>query len=118
MNNMREKGKIFELKAKEYLEKKNYKILETNFYCKLGEIDIIANDNNVLVFIEVKARKNVKYGYPREFVTISKQRKIIKTAKYYMMKKRCSELQCRFDVIEIIPNISHMNHIENAFWVE
>lgn len=118
MSNTREKGKIYEVKAKEFLEKKNYKILETNFYCKLGEIDIIAYDNNVIVFIEVKARKNVKYGYPREFVTASKQRKIIKTAKYYMMKKNCFEFQCRFDVIEIITNIGQINHIENAFWVE
>lgn len=114
--NTREKGKCFEVIAKKYLENKNYNILETNFFCKLGEIDIIAAKDSVLVFIEVKARKTTKYGYPREAVTKSKQRKIIKAAKYYIMKNKFEDVQSQFDVIEIIYENKIINHLENAFW--
>lgn len=114
--NTRETGKSYEVIAKKYLENKNYKIIEMNFFCKLGEIDIIANNDNILVFVEVKARKDTKHGYPREAVTKSKQRKIIKTAKYYIMKKNLDDIQCRFDVIEIIYEDKIINHLENAFW--
>lgn len=87
-----------------------------NFFCKFGEIDIIASKDDILVFVEVKARKNIIYGYPRESVTTSKQRKIIKTARYYIMKKKYENVQCRFDIIEIIYEDKIINHIENAFY--
>ena len=118
MSNTREKGRFYELQAEEYLKNKRYKIINTNFLCKFGEIDIIATKDNVLIFIEVKARKNTKYGYPREAVTKSKQRKIIKTAEYFVMKNKYYETQCRFDVLEIIIEDNIINHLENAFWLE
>lgn len=118
MNNTRETGRFYELQAQKYFKKKKYKIIDKNFLCKFGEIDIVAAKDDVLVFVEVKARKNTKYGYPREFVTLSKQRKIIKTAEYYLMKNNCYDIQCRFDVLEIIIEDDIINHIENAFWIE
>lgn len=111
------KGFCFEEIAKRYLQSNNYLILDTNFYCRLGEIDIIALKNSVICFVEVKGRKNIDFGYPREYVTPSKIRKIIAAAKYYLMKKSYSDLNCRFDVLEIIEDKKEINYIENAFEV-
>lgn len=109
------KGFYFEEIAKRYLIDKRYVILDINFLCKFGEIDIIALKDGVLVFIEVKGRKNVDFGYPREYVTPTKMKKIISTANYYLMKKNYYNVMCRFDVIEIISDKKEINHIENAF---
>lgn len=109
------KGFYFEEIAKRYLQKNKYVILDTNFFCRFGEIDIIALKNSVICFVEVKGRKNTDFGYPREYVTPSKIKKIISAAKYYIMKKSYSDLSCRFDVIEIIADKKEINYIENAF---
>ena len=111
------KGFYFEEVAQRYLLDKKYLILETNFLCRFGEIDIIALKDGVCVFIEVKGRKNIDFGYPREYVTTTKMKKIISTANYYLMKKNYDNVQCRFDVIEIISENRQINHIENAFEV-
>lgn len=79
-------GNAGEKIAKIYLERNKYKILETNFRCKQGEIDIIAKDKKELVFIEVKTRKSIKYGLPAEAVNQVKQKHISKTAEYYIYK--------------------------------
>jgi putative endonuclease len=110
------KGFAYEKIAKEYLIKKNYTIIEENFTSKYGEIDIIAKNNETISFVEVKGRKNTSHGYPGEFVTGNKQRKIIMTAKYYIMKHGDYDTQYRFDVIEIILDEKSINYIENAFW--
>ena len=113
-------GVFGEEKASEYLEKAGYKIIKRNFSCRFGEIDIIACDNDYIVFAEVKLRKSDNYGAAAEFVSKTKQSKIIKTAQYYL-RFHASDLQPRFDVIEIYApegrtgSIS-LNHIENAFW--
>ena len=111
------KGFYFEEIAKRYLVDNRFVILDINFLCKFGEIDIIALKNGVLIFIEVKGRKNVDFGYPREYVTPTKIKKIISTANYYLMKKKYDNVSCRFDVIEIINDTKEINHIENAFEV-
>ncbi len=111
------KGFYFEEIAKRYLLINKYIILDTNFLCKFGEIDIIALKDGVLIFIEVKGRKNVDFGYPSEYVTPVKIKKIISTAKYYLMKKNYDDVKCRFDVIEIIIDKKEINYIENAFEV-
>lgn len=113
--NKENKGFYFEEISKRYLQSNGYIILETNFFCRLGEIDIIALKDNVISFIEVKGRKNTDFGYPREYVTPSKIKKIISTAKYYLMKKNYSDINCKFDVIEIISDKKIINYIENAF---
>ena len=109
------KGYEYEEIAKRYLLKSDYKILEQNFMSKFGEIDIIAEKNGIISFIEVKGRINTDFGYPRESVTKSKQKKIISAAKYYILKKNKEDLLCQFDVIEIILSEKRINYIENAF---
>lgn len=109
------KGFCFEEVARRYLKSKGYILLEVNFFCKFGEIDIIAAKDDALVFVEVKGRKNTDFGYPREYVTPRKIRKIISTANYYIMKNKYDDISCRFDVIEIINDTKEINHIENAF---
>jgi len=109
------KGYQYEEIAKRYLLKNNYKIIEQNFTSKFGEIDIIALKDSIISFIEVKGRKNTRYGMPREAVTWNKQKKIILCAKYFLMLNKYDDIQCRFDVIEIILDDKKIEHIENAF---
>ena len=109
----RAKGMTGENKAVEYLKKSKYKILETNFTCKQGEIDIIALKNDYIVFVEVKERETLEYGNPSEAVNTLKQNKIRSSAEIYLIKNKKIENPCRFDVIEI--HGEKINHIENAF---
>lgn len=89
--------------AKRFLQKKGYKLIEQNYKTPLGEIDIIAKDKDTLVFIEVKTRESIEFGYPFESVNYAKRQKIAKAAMSYL--KRFKEVpQCRFDVISIFYN--------------
>lgn len=117
--NIGERGRFGEDKAAEYLQKKGYAIVQRNYSCRSGEIDIIAENDDYLVFAEVKLRKNDRYGEAREFVNYSKQQKIIRTASLYLSRFE-TEKQPRFDVIEVYaPNgifsPVKINHLENAF---
>ena len=114
MNNI-QKGKLGESIALQYLIKKKSNILETNYRIKSGEIDIIAKINEELVFIEVKSRNSIKFGYPSEAVNYNKIKKIINTAKYYILKNNLSDIPIRFDVIEVYLKDKKINHIVNAF---
>lgn len=109
-----EKGRLGENVAVNYIIEKNYIVLERNFRAFTGEIDIIAEKDGEIVFIEVKYRNNIKNGYPREAVNKAKQKKIKNTALAYIEKYGMSEKNFRFDVIEILGN--NIEHIENAFW--
>ena len=111
--NKRAVGSHYEELATAYLLKKDYLILEHNFRCRSGEIDIIARDHEYIVFIEVKYRKTRAFGYPREAVTYQKQQHIIRTAQYFLTVKIGYELPCRFDVIEILDD--QITHLEAAF---
>ena len=103
MENCREVGALQEKKAAEYLSSLGYRILEQNFRCKIGEIDIIAEDKGVLVFLEVKYRRNRQCGTPAEAVTLTKQRKICRIADYYRMLHCVPDNKsCRFDVVAIL----------------
>ena len=116
----KEIGNIGEYKASLYLKNHGYKIRERNFYTQMGEIDIIAEKNGMISFIEVKTRMQRIYGRPAEAVNFYKQKNIIKTAKMYMVKYDC-EFECSFDVIEVYlkKNVfgykAEINHIKNAF---
>lgn len=77
-----------------------FKILERNFRCRLGEVDIIAKKNDYIVFVEVKLRKNDSYGQAREYVTAAKQRRIIAAASLWLAQ-HVTTLQPRFDVAEV-----------------
>ena len=115
MNNIM-KGKMGENYATEYLISKGYDILERNFRCKLGEIDIIGEIEDLIVFFEVKSRTSNYYGYPYEAVNWKKQNKIIKTSLFYMKMNKLANIQFRFDILEVYLGKSlKINHIENAF---
>lgn len=105
-------GKRSEIIAAEYLKKKGYKILKTNFKNKLGEIDVIALDKDYLVFIEVKSRLSQKFGHPFDAIDERKQQKIRSVASLYMVKNHKCETNCRFDAISILglenPEITHL----------
>ena len=112
-------GAVGENKAAEYLVRHGYKVLEKNFRCRAGEIDIIACKGNFVVFTEVKFRKNAAYAEAKEYVTYAKQQRIIKTAMLWLSTHEC-DLQPRFDVIEVYPTNNFLapyriNHLENAF---
>jgi len=103
--------------ATAYLKKRNYKVLETNYRCRCGEIDIIARDGSVLVFVEVKTRRTASYGPPQLSVTPFKQRQISKAALTYLAKNRLMESFARFDVIGVLlrDNPPQVDHIKDAF---
>ena len=106
--------------AAEYLRKKRYSIVATNYRTRLGEIDLIAANKKYLVFVEVKLRKNADFAMAREFVDSGKQRRIRTVAGCYLASHPTS-LQPRFDVIEIYApegletRRPVINHLEDAF---
>ena len=114
MNN-KEKGDLGELIALKYLTKSGAEIIEKNYKIKTGDIDIIAKIDNELVFIEVKSRSNIRYGYPAEAVNYKKIKKISNVARYYILMNHFNDVPIRFDVIEIYFNENKINHIVNAF---
>lgn len=107
-------GNIGEQIAIEFLKKNKYKILERNFYCRQGEIDIIAMDKDEIVFIEVKTRSNNDFGTPSEAVNKIKQKHMYKSAKYFLYKFNLMDNFVRFDVIEILIKNGKLevNHIK------
>lgn len=113
-------GSFGEDKAAAYLRRKGYRIIERNFNCRFGEVDIIARKGPFIVFAEVKLRKNALFAEAREFVTPPKRHRIISSAALWLSMND-TDLQPRFDVIEIYApdgensrKIS-VNHIEDAF---
>ena len=115
MYNKRREGQQKELVATEYLKNKGYFIIQTNFRVRQGEIDIIARDGETIVFVEVKYRKDLSSGNPLEAVNYAKQRKICRTALFYMNLNKISpdNTPIRFDVIGILGE--EITHIVNAF---
>ena len=107
------KGRKNEAFAEKYLKKKGYKIIEQNYSNHLGEIDLIATEKDILVFVEVKFRQTNEFGLPREAVGIYKQNKIKKTATLYLQQNNLFEKEIRFDVVDILGD--KITHIENAF---
>ncbi len=102
--------------AKKYLRKKGYSILETNYQCRFGELDLIARDKNCYVFCEVKTRSKGMIAAPQESVTPAKQRKMIKTAEHWLMEHPV-DAPLRFDVLAIAPDSFGrwtVEHLENV----
>jgi len=113
-----ELGKAGEEAALRYLKKKKYKILARGFRLFRGEIDIIARDQNTLVFVEVKARSRQDFGLPEEAITPAKQRQIRKIAEGFLMRNHSENVECRFDVLSLVKtekSTFKINHIKNAF---
>ena len=105
-------GRIGEIKAARYLKKQGMKILERNFRSLRGEVDIVAEDGDTLVFVEVKSRSSETYG---QAVTAFKQRKYAWAAEEYVIRKHLDGKECRFDVVEV--KKEGINHIKAAFIV-
>lgn len=84
----------------DYLRNNGFQLVAHGYYCRFGEIDLIAWEGNTLCFIEVKTRTNLEMGLPREYVTPAKQRKLRKTALFYLSEKKL-DCFCRFDVAEV-----------------
>ncbi|MCX7817005.1 MAG: YraN family protein [Syntrophales bacterium] len=90
-----------EEEAVKFLTRKGYRILERNYRCPLGEIDIVASDGSTLVFAEVKSRSSDSYGDPLESVTLEKQRRISLVALHYIQRRKLYNVPARFDVITV-----------------
>lgn len=105
--------------AANYLESHGYQILARNFRVRSAEIDIVAEIGGVIVFVEVKTRKDMKHGLPAEAVNLRKQKKIIEAAGVFLQDDAYAECACRFDVIEVyaLGKNFGVRHIENAFEV-
>ena len=101
MNQKQIEGKNGERIAIRYLETEGYKIICKNFRCLQGEIDIIAKDNENIVFVEVKTRTSFKYGEAKEAVNGTKQKHIHKAIEYYLYKNKLEDAFVRIDVIEV-----------------
>ena len=111
---LRRQGNIAEEQAAKYLQEKGYKILARNFSCKMGEIDIIAQDKQkTLVFVEVKQRKTNLFGGGLAAVNKAKQRRITLTAAAYIKKTKINYTALRFDIITVTAGV--LTQYENAF---
>ena len=118
MRNRQQKfGEKGEALAVRRLRKAGYKIIETNYHTRLGEIDIIAKDNDTIVLVEVKSRRSVHFGNPKQAVTPQKQRKISMVALYYLKTTGQTTARARFDVVTVISNRDQpqVDIIKNAF---
>ena len=111
-----ETGRIGEDISAKYLQQIGYQIIERNFECKQGEIDIIAIDKEELVFVEVKTRTGEVYGKPKEAVDKTKKKHIYKSAEYYIYLKHLENKLIRIDVIEVYKRKEKylLNHIKQA----
>jgi len=111
-------GELGESIAVAFLLGGGFFIIEKNFRCVCGEIDIVARDGRTIVFVEVKCRKNRNYGPPQLAVTPFKQRQISKTALVWLSKRRLYDAEARFDVVAIVVHehdLPEIEHIRNAF---
>ena len=107
-------GREGEARAAEYLRKKRYDIIGANYRCRFGELDLIAKKRELVIFVEVKLRKNDRFGAAADAVTPAKREKLRKAALSWLAATECTA-PTRFDVIEIYTETGRINHIENAF---
>ncbi len=117
--NSQKLGREGEIKAKEFLIKKGYKIINQNWHCKYGELDIIAQLNDTFIFVEVKTRSTMIFGYPETSVSKAKQKKLWKTANEYIQLNVSESIQFRFDIISLIKTKAdyEIEHFEDVFWM-
>jgi putative endonuclease len=110
-------GKEGERIAEQYLKKKGYKLVERNYRCAAGEVDLIVLDRRVIVFVEVKTRTGHGFGTPLEAVQPRKQRKMMLAAQFFLSQKELHQRDARFDVVGIswLAREPVIEHVENAF---
>ena len=115
--NKRDRGTEAETLAANFLEERGMRIIERNFRFERGEIDIIAEDGDELVFVEVKARRSNAFGEPEDAVTPEKEEQIKKVAEGYLFERQIEDRPCRFDVVavSVVNGKQTITHLPNAF---
>ena len=113
-------GKWGEDYAAQYLLQKGYSLRERNYRRARGELDIIAEKDGMLIFVEVKTARSTRMGDPITWVNRQKQAQLATVAMHYLQEKEIEDMDCRFDVIGILKQGEdvQIQHIENAFWLE
>jgi putative endonuclease len=113
-------GKEVESLVSIYLQQQGLKLLEANYRCNFGEIDLIMDDNDTLVFIEVRYRNNLSYGDGVVSINKSKQHKIKRTAIYYLQQHALyDKVICRFDIVAVAKKSKEdLIWIKDAFWAK
>ena len=99
------------------MKKKGYRILERNYICKMGEMDIVAREKDTLAFVEVKTRTTTAFGPPQLAVNLTKQMQLSKVALYFLKEKKLEDVKARFDVVAILlrPTGEEIELIKDAF---
>lgn len=113
MKNNRAVGNAYERIAGEHLQSLGYEILEYNFRCRQGEVDLVARHGEYFVFVEVKYRKNANKGQPSEAIQTTKKRRISRCAQQYLYQHRLQDVPVRFDVVSILDK--EISVLQNAF---
>jgi len=111
-------GRHGERLAEAALRRAGLRIVERRFRSRHGEIDLVAELGELLVFVEVKTRRGTGYGMPAEAVTAAKRRHMVRAAEAYLQRRRCHDRACRFDVVEVHlgpDDAARIEHIEDAF---
>lgn len=110
-------GKEGERVAEQYLRKKGYRLVERNYRCPAGELDLIVLDRRVIVFVEVKTRTGRGFGTPAEAVEFRKQRRMSRAAQFFLNARGLHQRDARFDVVAVFwaGRQPAVEHIENAF---
>jgi putative endonuclease len=113
----RDRGQQIEKAVGRFLQKQGLRLITRNYHSRHGEIDLIMQDNEVLVFVEVRYRADSRYGTPAETVNYHKQSRISRTAAVYLQSEKPEHSSCRFDVVAVSPSAKglDMQWIQNAF---
>jgi putative endonuclease len=113
----RDLGRYGEQLAERFLSAQGYEIIARNYRCSYGEIDVVAREQGVLVFVEVRTHSGPTFGDPLESVTLRKQRQIAKAALHYVVRHQVEKQALRFDVIGIAwkEGAPHLTHVKGAF---
>lgn len=116
MNLKQQQGKQCEQLACEFLQGRGLTLLDRNYRCRLGELDLIMRDGSSVVFVEVRFRRNCRYGTAAETVNSVKQRRLIRAARLYLQSRRI-DASCRFDVVAVVGTgpATTLRWIKNAF---
>lgn len=113
--NKRVQGEYFENLALNFLEKEGFSLLEKNFYCKYGEIDIILRKSDLIVFVEVKQRSSKEFGTGFDAISIAKQKRIYLTAQNFLYKYKLENFNFRFDAV-VFDQDNKCHWIKNVMW--
>jgi putative endonuclease len=115
-------GQTGEALARQFLLERGYEIITTSYRCGKREMDIIARDQETLVFVEVKSNTSLAFGLPEERVHRKKQAHLVRVAQQFLAEHHWENKAARFDVIAVYLGpgleLEHINHIKNAFWAQ